>query len=188
MVLAVVPFQSGFETKRDGASWLVTIIATAASRRTSMQHRLVLVGLLFCTGALAEPQIPEKLLGIWTTDGSTLQGERLISGNALYIDVDGVGAMVSVDGSDVRNSRLVETGYTASDHRLEVDLSGNGARGHLTLNYDELQNVIVPADDPGALYHRRKLQMSPNIRQALGLEAAPMSVAPPPGPRSFKLQ
>jgi hypothetical protein len=69
-----------------------------------------------------------------------------------------------------------------------VDLSGNGAPGHLTLNYDESQNVIVPADDPGALYHRRKLQMSPNIRQALGLEPAPVSVAPLPEPRSVKLR
>jgi hypothetical protein len=145
-----------------------------------MQHRLVLLGFMFCTGALADPQIPEKLLGIWTTDGSTLQGEKLTSGKALYIDVDGVGAMVSVNGSDVSNTRLVETGYTESDHRLEVDLSGNGAKSHLTLNYEESQNVIVPADDPGALYHRRKLQMSPVIRQALGLEPAPLSVGPPP--------
>lgn len=136
-------------------------------------------GLLLCAAASGDSQIPEKLLGVWTTDGSTLRGETLTSGRAIYLDIDGVGDMLSIDGTDTTNTRIVVTSYSEKDHRLEVDLTDNGqVQSHLTLNFDESQAAIVPADRPELLYHRRKLQMSPTIRQALGLEPAPMSVPP----------
>jgi len=42
-----------------------------------------LAALLLWSIALAEPQVPEKLLGIWTMDDSTLKGETLMSGRAI---------------------------------------------------------------------------------------------------------
>ena len=154
---------------------------TGAMQNRAMKYRVCLAALLLCSGALAEPQVPEKLLGIWTTDDSTLKGETLISGRAIYIDIDGVGDMLKINGKDKTNTRIVVTDYVENDHRLEVDLTNHGeVQGHLTLNYDESQTAIVSADDPGSLYRRRKLQMSPNVRQALGLEPAPNSVPPLP--------
>jgi hypothetical protein len=137
--------------------------------------------LLIWSIALGEPQVPEKLLGIWTTDDSTLKGETLVTGRAIYVDIDGVGAMVMVmkGGSDTSVTRLMVTGYAENTHQLEVDLTERGeVTGHLTLNYDESQTALVPADNAADLYHRRVLQMSPVVRQALGLEPAPLSVAP----------
>jgi len=139
--------------------------------------------LLIWSIALAEPQVPEKLLGIWTTDDSTLKGETLVSGRAIYVDIDGVGAMVMKRGSDTSVTRLMVTGYAESTHQLEVDMTERGTErgevtGHLTLNYDESQMALVPADSAADLYHRRALQMSPAIRQALGLEPATLSVPP----------
>jgi hypothetical protein len=144
-----------------------------------MRYRLLLAAVLLCTGASADPQVPEKLIGVWTTDDSILKGEILASGRAIYIDMDGVGDMLMINGKDKTNTRMVVTGYSEKDHRLEVDLTDQGqVQGHLTLNYDEAQAAIVAADDPGSLYRRRKLQMSPATRQALGLEPALMSVPP----------
>jgi hypothetical protein len=121
------------------------------------------------------------LLGVWTTDDSILRDEILTSGHAIYIDTDGVGEMIRINGKERVGNRIVVTTYSEKDHRLEVDLTDQGqVLGQLSLNYDETQNAIVPADDPESLYRRRKLQMSPGIRQALGLEPAPMSVAPIP--------
>jgi hypothetical protein len=146
---------------------------------TVIKYPISLVALLLCGGALADPQVPEKLLGVWTTDDSTLKGEMLTSGRAIYIDIDGVGDMLTINGKVKTNTRIVVTTYSEKDHRLEVDLTDQGqVQGHLTLNYDETQTAIVPADDPESLYHRRKLQMSPDTRQALGLEPAPLSVPP----------
>jgi hypothetical protein len=137
--------------------------------------------LLIWSIALAEPQVPEKLLGIWTTDDSTLKGETLVSGRAIYVDIDGVGAMVLKRGSDTSVTRMMVTDYAESTHQLEVDMTERGeVTGHLTLNYDESQMALVPADNAANLYHRRALQMSPAIRQALGLEPATLSVPPTP--------
>jgi hypothetical protein len=148
---------------------------------TSIRHPISLAALLLCTGAFADPRVPEKLLGVWTTDDSILTGEILTSGRAIYIDTDGVGDMIRINGKEKVSTRIVVTTYSEKDHRLEVDLTDQGqVQGHLTLNYDETQTAIVPADDPESLYRRRKLQMSPGTRQALGLEPAPMSVPPIP--------
>jgi hypothetical protein len=146
-----------------------------------MRYPIWLTALLLCASALADPQVPEKLLGVWSTDDSILRGEIRTSGRAIYMDIDGVGAILRVNGKDKVSTRIVVTGYSEKDHRLEIDLTDQGqVQGHLTLNYDEGQNAIVAADDPDSLYHRRKLQMSPATRQALGLEPSPMSVPPIP--------
>jgi hypothetical protein len=146
-----------------------------------MRYPIGLAALLLCAGAIADPQIPDKLLGVWTTDDSILKGETLTSGRAIYIDIDGVGDMLRINGKEKTNTRIVVTSYSEKDHRLEVDLTDQGqVQGHLTLNYDEAQTALVAADDPESLYRQRKLQMSPATRQALGLEPAPMSVPPMP--------
>jgi hypothetical protein len=148
---------------------------------TAIRYPISLAALLLFTGAFADPRVPEKLLGVWTTDDSILRDDVLTSGRAIYIDTDGVGDMIKINGKEKVSTRIVVTSYSEKDHRLEVDLTDQGqVQGHLTLNYDETQTAIVPADEPQSLYRRRKLQMSPDVRQALGLEPAPLSVPPMP--------
>lgn len=148
--------------------------------RRSRYLSLVLHGLaalLLTASAGAGPQIPEKLLGIWTPDGTTLTGDVVTSGQGIYLDVDGVGALVVRNGAIKTLSRIVVTGYSASAGRLEVDVTDGGqVVRHLSLSYDARQNVLVSPDDSAALFHRRKLEMSPDVRAALGLETRPLSV------------
>jgi hypothetical protein len=141
-----------------------------------VRYVISLVILAFYGVAYADPQIPDKLVGVWTTDGSVLQGEELISGKALYIDVDGVGAMVSRGGKDASRSRIVVTEYNANSQHIEVDVTAGGAVQHITLNYESAEAIITTPEDEGALYHRRREVVSPDIRQKLGLEAAVHSV------------
>jgi hypothetical protein len=65
-------------------------------------------------------------VGIWATDGSEFRGEALIKGQGLYLDVDGIGAMVGGDGSDVLGARIVVTAYNESTNILNIDITENG--------------------------------------------------------------
>ncbi len=142
-----------------------------------MRYAISLMIIALCVPAHADPQIPDKLVGVWTTDGSVLRGEELISGKALYIDVDGVGAMVSRGGKDASQSRIVVTSYNANSQHIEVDVTAGGAVQHITLNYESAEAVITTPEDQDALYHRRREVVSPDIRKKLGLEEAVHSIA-----------
>jgi hypothetical protein len=142
-----------------------------------MRYVISLMVLAFCGLVYADPQIPDKLVGVWTTDGSALQGEELISGKALYIDVDGVGAMVSRGGTGSSRSRIVVTSYNASSQHIEVDVTAGGTVQHITLNYESAEAVITTPEEQDALYHRRREVVSPDIRKKLGLEEAVHSIA-----------
>jgi hypothetical protein len=143
-----------------------------------VRYAIWLVVLAFCGLAYADPQIPDKLVGVWTKDGSVLQGEELISGKALYIDVDGVGATVNREGKDTSLSRIVVTAYNANSQHIEVDVAAGGVVQHITLNYESAEAVITTPQDESALYHRRQEIVSPHIRKKLGLEEAVHSIRP----------
>ena len=141
-----------------------------------MRYVIASMTLAFCVLAHADPNIPDKLVGVWSTDGSVLRGEELVSGKALYIDVDGVGAMVSRDGKDAAPSRIKVTAYNANSEHIEVDVTSGESARHITLNYEATEAVITTPEDQGALYHRRKDVVSPDIRKKLGLEEAVHSI------------
>jgi hypothetical protein len=110
-------------------------------------------------------------VGIWATDGSEFRGEALIKGQGLYLDVDGIGAMVGGDGSDVLGARIVVTAYNESTNILNIDITENGKvlfRSNLV--YDPVQKAIVSPKDQNRIYHKRLNSLSPDIRKSLGLE------------------
>jgi hypothetical protein len=136
--------------------------------------------LLFLTAVLADTQIPDKLVGVWTTDGSVLKGEELVSGQVLYIDVDGTGAMVNKGPKGSSRSRFAISSYDASSQHIDVDMKGGDASsGRITLNYEPTEAAITTSEVDGSVYHRRKEVVSPDVRKALGLKELINEVPPP---------
>ena len=115
--------------------------------------------------------IPPELVGIWATDGSEFRDEAVMNGSAIYLDADGIGAMVGGDGADVLGVRIAVTAYSSSTHILSIDLTEQGkvvARG--TLTYDPVQQAIISPKDQNRIYHRRLNTLSAAMRKGLGLE------------------
>lgn len=146
-----------------------------------MRRLLFSVLLLFLTAAQADTQVPDKLVGVWTTDGSVLRGEELVSGQALYIDMDGAGAMLAKGPKGSARSRIAISSYDANSQHIEVDITaGDGAPGHITLNYEPVEAAITTPEAESSVYHRHKEVVSPDIRKALGLKERVNEVFPPP--------
>jgi hypothetical protein len=145
-----------------------------------MKRLLPSLLLLFLAAAQADTQIPDKLVGVWTTDGSVLKGEELVSGQALYIDIDGTGAMVSKGPKGTVRSRIAISAYDANTQHIEVNITeGDSGSGRITLNYEPAEAAITTPEAESSIYHRRKQVVSPDIRQALGLKELVNEVPPP---------
>jgi len=124
-----------------------------------------------CASASAGISIPSDLVGIWSTNGSEFRGEAIWNGSALYLDVDGTGAMVGGDGTDVLGVRIVVTAYSSDTHMLSIDITEQGkVIGSDTLTYDPVQQTIVSPKDQNRIYHRHLSTFSAAIRKSLGLE------------------
>ena len=135
-----------------------------------MKRLLFSALLLFLTAAQADTQIPDKLVGVWTTDGTVLKGEQLVSGQALYIDIDGSGAMLSKGPKGTVRSRIAISEYDANTQHIEVDITGgDNGTGHITLNYEPVEAAITTPEADSSIYHRRMEVVSPEVRKSLGL-------------------
>jgi hypothetical protein len=144
-----------------------------------MKRLLFFALFLFLGAAQADTQLPDKLVGVWTTDGSVLKGEELVSGDALYIDVDGAGAMVSKGPKGTVRSRIAISAYDASTQHIEVNITeADAASNRITLNYEPAEAAITTPEAQSSIYHRRKEVVSPDIRQALGLKERVNEVPP----------
>jgi hypothetical protein len=136
-----------------------------------MKRLLFSALLLFLTAAQADTQIPEKLVGVWTTDGTVLKGEQLVSGDVLYIDIDGSGAMLSKGPKGTVRSRIAISAYDANTQHIEVDITGgDSGSAHITLNYEPAEAAITTPEAESSIYHRRMQVVSPEVRKSLGLK------------------
>jgi hypothetical protein len=134
-----------------------------------LKRLLISALLLFFTAVQADTPVPDKLVGVWTTDGSVLKGEELVSGQALYIDLDGIGAMLSKGPTGTVRSRFAISAYDANTQHIEVHITEDGA-GSITLNYEPAEAAITTPEAESSLYHRHMEVMSPDIRRSLGLK------------------
>jgi hypothetical protein len=136
-----------------------------------MKRLLFSALLLFLTAAQADTQIPEKLVGVWTTDGTVLKGEQLVSGEVLYIDIDGSGAMLGKGPKGTVRSLIAISAYDANTQHIEVDITGgDSGSGHITLNYEPAEAAITTPEAESSIYHRRMQVVSPDVRKSLGLK------------------
>lgn len=128
--------------------------------------------LISITPSYAASLIPQDLIGIWATEDSLFRGEVLLKGQAIYLDTDGIGGMISGDGSDILGVRIVVTSFNPSTNTLNYDLTEYGkvlANG--TLSYDPTFKVIFSVKDLTVHYQRRFDGFSAKMRKTLGLEA-----------------
>jgi hypothetical protein len=125
------------------------------------------------TAGYAATPLGKDLIGIWETKGSEFRGEALIKGHALYLDSDGVGAMVGApDYSTCIGIRVVVTSWDSTKNVLKIDLTDNGKTIESgTLNYDPTKKTIVSPSEPKEIYRRRAEKMSAGIRESIGLES-----------------
>jgi hypothetical protein len=132
-------------------------------------------GLMFLLVAAgnAGTALPPELTGIWATSGSQFHDDAVWKGQAIYLDTDGVGAIVGGDGSDVLGVRIVVTSYDGASNVVGFDLTENGkVLAHQTLSFDKKDHALVSPND-SLRYYRRATQVSAMIRKSLGLEAHP---------------
>jgi hypothetical protein len=128
--------------------------------------------LLVATGTVATT-VPPELTGIWATSSSQFRGEAVWKGQAIYLDTDGVGAIVGGDGSDVLGVRIVVTSYDAASNVITFDLTENGKTlASETLTFDKKDHALVSPKD-SLRYYQRARQVSATMRKSLGLEPRP---------------
>jgi hypothetical protein len=127
---------------------------------------------LFLSNANAAVPIPPDLVGVWSSDGAVFRGEAIWNGSAIYLDVDGVGAFVGGDGTDVLGVRFVITNYNAITHTLSVDLTENGkVLKSADLIYNPERHTISSPADQNRTYHKHSDSISSAMREkGLGLE------------------
>lgn|SRR5262245_41011665 len=123
--------------------------------------------LIFASTSWAADVIPPHLVGVWATSGAVLRGEALFEGQGVYLDTDGVGAVIG--GPPPIGVRIVAT-YDSATHVIAIQLTEQGKIvGSDAFMYDASRKVI--RTDKGLEFHRRFDRLSPSIRKALGLEA-----------------
>jgi YD repeat-containing protein len=108
---------------------------------------------------------PRQLVGIWATAKSEFRGEALTKGQALYLYVDGVGAIV---GGPPPIGVRIEATYDANSNKLSITMTDGGKTRSGTFIYDAARKIIV---DNGVEYHQRADHVSAAVRKQLELEA-----------------
>jgi len=130
--------------------------------------RTALPACLFVLAAssYAADVIPPYLVGVWATDKAVLRGEALFEGQGLYLDTDGVGAIIG--GPPPIGVRIVAT-YDSNTNVIALQMTEHGKTvGSGTLKYDPSRKIIT---DKKVDFHRRFDRLSAATRKALGLEA-----------------
>ena len=122
--------------------------------------------LAFATMSSAADVLPSHVVGIWATRAAVLRGEALFEGQGLYLDTDGVGAIIA--GPPPIGMRIIAT-YDSATNVIVVQMTEHGKTvGNSAFTYDPTQKLIRM--DKVEL-HRRFDRLSPTIRKSLGLEA-----------------
>ena len=115
--------------------------------------------------------IPPELTGIWSTEATEFRGDVVIKGDAIYLDSDGVGALVSGKTVGVGNIRIIVTMYDADGGSVALDFTKSGKTfdGEILMR-DTLNPHALMSARSGARYIRRSDTVSSLTRQELGLE------------------
>lgn len=112
----------------------------------------------------AQEAIPSDLVGVWANDGAVLKGQLLFEGTAVYLDSNGIGAVV---GGPPPIGFLINARFNAATHMIDFDGLENGivmTRGSMI--YDPTTKSIL-ADK--RVLRRRFEEISNSTRKALPL-------------------
>ena len=121
---------------------------------------------LVASVAHAADVIPQYLVGVWATSDAVFRGEALFEGQGLYLDTDGVGAVI---GGPPPIGVRIEATYNPDTKVIAFQMTEYGKVGRKgTYTYDPARKLVIIGD--GVALHRRFDHVSPSIRQSLGLE------------------
>lgn len=134
-----------------------------------MKHLLAALATLLVATANAATPLPAELLGIWANPGAVFQGDALRRGSAIYLDTDGMGALLGASDIDVLGVMINVTSYDPDSAVIGVDIIDNGkVVGHSTLSFDRKDQALVNAEGTQR-YYRHASEVSAMMRKALGL-------------------
>jgi hypothetical protein len=120
--------------------------------------------------AVAASVIPAKLTGIWETNGSTFNGDAIISGNAIYLDSDGVGAGVAGNGSEILCVEFVVTKFESQENFLYVDIVQSGKTlFSKVLVYDPIGKILYFKEEKDKKYVMHTARSGPSQYRKTGL-------------------
>ena len=127
---------------------------------------------LFLSSSLAMAvTLPDELTGIWTTPSSEFHGHALVKGEVIYLDSDGVGAVVGGSGSDVLGVRIVVLAYDELTHVGSFQMTEYGKGGPtLAFHYEPATRSLVFNKDGHTYQQRRQGPLTPGLRKSIGLE------------------
>ena len=122
---------------------------------------------VFLATRLSAAPLPSNLVGVWVADGSTLNGQLLLAGEALYLRADGVGAIVGASSPIV--ARVIASLDSASGTVMFDILDHGKVVGQGAAIFDAATASISFGDPEHALFRRRFEEVSADTSKALGL-------------------
>jgi hypothetical protein len=115
--------------------------------------------------------IPAELTGVWSTKDAEFAGDVLSKGQALYLDSDGIGALVSASGANAVTVRVSVNMFDVTYGSLSLDFTKNGkVFANDLLMRDRRDPHAWISNKSAAVFHRRSDTVSSDTRHALGLE------------------
>ena len=149
--------------------------------RLSGKGRIKLLLLMFCVALVGckksqnahqfSNEIPAYLVGVWATEDSIMDGSYLFEGSAVYLDSDGVGAIVG--GPPAIGLEIVAKFKTSSNTILYemIENDKKVGKGKILYNPDLRTLTLEPnANIMRVVLYRCFDEFSDDIRENLRLE------------------
>jgi hypothetical protein len=133
-----------------------------------MIHRIfIAVALYVATFCAVAQSIPSYLVGVWANDGAVMRGALLFEGQAVYIGLDGVGAVIG--GPPPIGAKIIAT-FDSKKSLLMFDIfEGNRRIGSSQMAYDEKAKTLNSGEPKPLLLKRRFDTFDEATKRALGL-------------------
>ena len=132
-----------------------------------LRKAFVALAVWYLVGQAMSASLPKDLVGVWATDNSTLKEQLLVKGEALYLDANGVGAIV---GGPSASAIKVLASFEQTTGTISFDiLEHESVVGHGAAVYNASNGSVSFGDPTHPLFHRRFEEVSRETLKALGL-------------------
>lgn len=131
-----------------------------------------IIGLLACfaltySSVIFADVLPTEIVGIWVTEKSVLKNNYLSTGQAIYLDSDGIGAIV---GAPPPIGFRIVSKFDVDAHIINFQITENHQSvGKGSLIYDQNTQAIIDSKQ-NTVFHRRSQNIPTEVRRQLGLE------------------
>jgi hypothetical protein len=131
---------------------------------TSRRRALLLLAFL-STPSLAATELPDDLVGFWTTEDAEYEGDELKKGACIYLSKSGRGAMI---GGWI--GFRIETTFNSATNILSFDAYDGEQKGPSgTMVFDPIRRVLLEESKPQKPWQRRASTIPKSLRVQLGI-------------------